>query len=678
MRKQLLVVLAFLLSLVAFGSEAVYEVKEIEVTKNREVPVEVIKSVLESKIGEGYSTETMVEDYKRVKNLEYIDDVVIYPRLYSGGIKLNVEVKEAKNVKELLEAKGIIPLSERETVDKSLIVSAIEIFGNRYVSREDIMKEIPVQVGAYFSRTKVLEGQKNILNTGFFRDVNPEVYRYGDGVLVRYTLMENPVITGVKIQGNTVYSNEELMEEIKTVPGEIYNINTLREDKDRILAKYHENGYILTEFTDIGMNDNYELEFSLSEGVVRDIQLRKMVTKQKGARRRPTDNILKTKEYVVRRELDIKEGEVYNLNDFQSSSRALMRLGHFKSVKPEYKDIPGDPDGKIVVLLFDEERTASLQGAISYGSEVGLLGSISIKDTNWKGRGQELGVTYERSDSDYSRFSIDFQDPWIKDTDRISWGWSIYKSQYEDDDSFLFYDVNTYGAKFNVGKGLTRNLRFSIGTKIEYVEEEDEDGNKTDDYGIFSIYPSLTYDNRNHFWNPTEGEYVKFQVEGGYAGGYDSDVFGNITLEARKYHRGFWKDNTFAYRAVGGIMSDSTKESQRFRVGGGSTLRGYDGSYYRGTEKFTATIENRTQLNDIFGITLFVDAGRAWNQNGRDPKYKETGRDEESFPDDLGVGAGFGFRLNTPLGPLRFDFGWPVGDSDSSGMEFYFNMGHTF
>ena len=55
MRKQLLVVLAFLLSLVAFGAEAVYEVKEIEVTKNREVPVEVIKSVLESKEGEGYS-----------------------------------------------------------------------------------------------------------------------------------------------------------------------------------------------------------------------------------------------------------------------------------------------------------------------------------------------------------------------------------------------------------------------------------------------------------------------------------------------------------------------------------------------------------------------------------------------------------------------------------------------
>lgn len=678
MRKQLLVVLAFLLSLVAFGVEAAYEIKEIEVTKNREIPVEVIKSVLESKIGEGYSTETMVEDYKRVKDLEYIENVTIYPRLYSGGIKLSIEVEEVKNVKELLEAKDIIPLSERETVDKSLIVKAIEIFGNRYVSREDIMKEIPVEVGAYFSRTRVLDGQKNILNMGFFRDVKPEVYNYGDGVLVRYTLMENPVITGVKISGNTVYSTEELMNEIQTKPGEIYNINTLREDKDRILAKYHENGYILTEFIDIGMNDRYELELELGEGVVRDIQLRKMVTKQKGARRQPTDNILKTKEYVVRRELDIKDGEVYNLNDFQSSSRALMRLGHFKNVKPEYKDIPGDPAGKIIVLLFDEERTASLQGAISYGSEVGLLGSISIKDTNWKGRGQELGVTYEKSDSDYSRFSIDFQDPWIKDTDRISWGWSVYKSQYEDDDSFLFYDVDTYGLKFNVGKGLTRNLRFSIGTKVEYVTEDDEDGSRTDSYGLFSIFPSLTYDNRNHFWNPTQGEYARLQLEGGYAGGYESDVFGNVTLEGRKYHRGFSKNNTFAYRAIAGKMTDGTKESQRFRVGGGGTLRGYDGSYYRGKDQLTLTAENRTQLNDMFGIALFVDAGRAWNQDGRDSKYNDTGRDDESIPDDLGIGAGFGFRLNTPLGPLRFDFGWPVGDSDSSGMEFYFNMGHTF
>ncbi len=687
MRKQLLILLTFLISLVAFAEDAVYELKEIEVTQNREIPTEVIKSVMQSKVGESYSTEVMVADYKRIKDLDYVQEVTIHPKIFNGGIKLLVEIKEPKDVKKLLKAKGIIPLSERETIDKSLVVNSIEIYGNRYVSREEIMKNIPVQVGSYFSRTRVLEGQKNILNTGFFRDVKPEVYKYGDGVLVRYTLIENPVITGVKIYGNTVYSEEELMAEIKTKPGEIYNINTLRADKDRVLAKYHEDGYILTEFSDIGISNNYELELRLNEGVIRKIQLRKMVTKQKGARRRPTDNVLKTKDYVITRELDVKEGEVYNLNDFQSSSRALMRLGHFKNVKPEYKDIPGDPNGKILVLLFDEERTASLQGAISYGSEVGLLGSISVKDTNWKGKGQELGVTFEKSNSDYSKFSIDFQDPWIKDTDRISWGWSLYKSQYEDDDSTLYHDVNTYGGKFNVGKGLTRDLRFSIGTKLEYITEDADDddddygnkyGGRTDEYALFSIYPALTYDTRNHFWNPTEGQFIKGQVETGYATGNDADPFSNVTLEYRTYHRGFSKKNTFAYRLVGGIMTDTTKESQRYRVGGGSTLRGYDGSYYRGTKKLTGTIENRTQLNDIFGVTLFVDAGRAWDQNPEDPEYKDKDRDDANFPSDIGVGAGIGLRLNTPLGPLRFDFGWPVGSSDESGMQFYFNMGHTF
>ena len=60
----------------------------------------------------------------------------------------------------------------------------------------------------------------------------------------------------------------------------------------------------------------------------------------------------------------------------------------------------------------------------------------------------------------------------------------------------------------------------------------------------------------------------------------------------------------------------------------------------------------------MLGFVVFVDAGRAWDQDGRDTYYENDG----DFPDDIGVGAGVGMRLNTPLGPLRFDFGWPVGD----------------
>ena len=693
MRKQLIVLMVFLLGLFSFGAESNYSIKKVEVINNREIPFEIILENMRSKEGEKFVTDNMIEDYKSIKGLEYVNDVSIQPTVYDGGIKLTVDITENRDAKSMLEKKGIIPLSERGKVDTSLLVNSIEFIGNHYVSTKELMDKVPVKVGSYFSKNKVIEGHKNLIESGYFRDVIPDAVKSGKGVKVIYEVMENPILNGVNIIGNTVYSTEDLMKVIQTEPGKIFNINTIREDRDRILKKYQDDGYTLTDVTDIGINGNLELEIYLSEGTVRDIQFKKMVTKQKGARRKPTDDVLKTKTYVIERELEFSKDEIFNSNKYDETVKNLMRLGHFKNVKYESRDIPGDPDGKTIILLLDEERTAILQGAISYGSEIGLLGTISIKDTNWKGKGQELGFTFEKSDEDYTSFSINFYDPWIKDTDRISWGWSLYKNSYEDDDSKLFHEIDTIGAKFNIGKGLTKNVRLSLGTKFEYVEEKAQknkfykNGGKyywsnggeevqgiDDDYFIWSLFPSLTYDTRNHFWNPTAGEYAKLQLEGGYAGGYDGDIFGNITLELRKYHRGFFKNNTFAYKVVGGIMTDSTKETQRFWVGGGSTLRGYDGGFFKGTQKIVGTVENRTQINELLGFVVFFDAGRAWNYKGRD---RDNGQDAD-IPDKIATTAGVGLRLNTPIGPLRFDFGWPVGDKMDSGMEFYFNMGQSF
>ncbi|MGY0393935.1 MULTISPECIES: outer membrane protein assembly factor [unclassified Fusobacterium] len=694
MRKRIAGLLIFVLSIFSFADVTNYQVTKVEIINNREIPYEVILGSMKSKEGQKYITEDMISDYKSIKDLEYVDDVSIYPTVYDNGIKLTVDVTEKKDTKKLLESKGIIPLSEREKVDKSIVVSEIDIIGNTHVPTKEIRAMIPVQAGGYFSKNKVIEGHKNLIESGYFRDVMPDVVKSGKGVKVIYHVLENPIINGVNIIGNTVYSTDELMEVIKTEPGKIFNINTIRGDRDRIIQKYQDAGYVLAEVTDIGLNANLELEIYLSEGIVRNIEFKKMVTKQKGARRKATDDVLKTKSYVVERELEFHENEIFNSKKYDDTVQNLMRLGHFKNVKYEARNIPGDPDGKNIVLLLDEERTAILQGAISYGSEIGLLGTISIKDTNWKGKGQELGFTFEKSDEDYSSFSINFYDPWIKGTDRISWGWSIYKNTYEDDDSAIFNEIDTIGAKFNIGKGLSKNVRLSLGTKVEYVEEtSDKDqfierngvtewrsypGREAkgldDKYVIWSIFPSITYDTRNHFWNPTAGEYGKLQLEVGYANGYEGDVFGNITLELRKYHRGFFKKNTFAYRAVTGIMTDTTKEGQRFWVGGGSTLRGYDGGFYKGTKKLVGTIENRTQFNDILGFVVFFDAGRAWDYEGRDLSYQH----DDKFANDVAMAAGVGLRVNTPIGPLRFDFGWPIGNDDASGMEFYFNMGQSF
>lgn len=694
MKKHLIGIISLVASIVSFGAEGEYLVKGVEFKNLNEIPQDVLIQKMSLKKGQVFSTEGLLKDYNNIKKSDYIDELAIYPQVYDGGIKLVVDVKEKKDTKELLEKQGILPASERERVDTTLVVSSLEIIGSVNVPVSEVAKKIPIKVGGYFSKNKIIKGQRELLETGMYREVIPDVYQYPEGLVVVYSVIENPIVNGVQIEGNTKYTTEELKSLVNIEPGKVLNLNNLRDARDKILKKYNEDGYVLAEIEDIDLTGANDLKIVINEGVVDKVNFTKMVTKQKGQRRKATDTLLKTRDYVVDREIEIQPGQVFNINDYNETVSNLMRTGYFKNVKYETKPAPGENQGVDLVLLLEEERTATLQGAISYGSEIGLLGMLSVKDMNWQGKGQELGVTFEKSNENYTSFSLNFSDPWIKGTDRISWGWSLYKNEYENGDSVLFREADTYGAKLNVGKGLTKNLRIGLGTKTEYITEKakkSELANYTNyngvnllekwgdkrSYGLFSIYPSITYDTRNSYWNPTSGWYGKYQVEVGYADTIDSGTFANTTLELRKYHRGLFKSNTFAYRVVGGIMTTTTPESQRFWVGGGSTLRGYDGGFYQGTQKVTATIENRTQINDVLGIVVFSDIGRAWDYQGEDPGYLNQKRNAK-FPDDIGTTVGVGLRVNTPVGPLRFDFGWPVGNSEESGMKFYFNMGQSF
>lgn len=688
MRKHL-IGLALFSSVVAFGANGEYIVNGIEFKNLNEVPQEVLLQKMSLKKGQKFSTEKLLKDYNNIKNSDYVDQLSIYPEVKNGGIELVVDVKEKRNSRELLEKQGIIPATDRVGADPSLIVSSIEIMGATNVPMSEVMKEVPLKAGGPFSRNRVIRGQRALLETGYYKEVIPDVYQYPEGLVVEYYVVENPIVRGVTIEGCTKYTPEELRKLIDIEPGKVLNLRALKEARDKILKKYNDDGYVLAEIIDLDMTKSNNLKIVIREGVVDKVTYSEMVTKQKGRRRKASDNTLKTKDYVIEREIEIQQGKVFNINEYNETVTNLMRTGLIKNVKYETTGVPGQPNKVDLNLLLEEERTATLQGAISYGSEIGLMGMLSLKDINWKGKGQELGVTFEKSNKDYTSFAINFSDPWIKGTDRISWGWSIYKNEYENDDSVLFHNTDTYGARINIGKGLSKYVRLGIGTKAEYITEkarsdfwmypkslQDKWGEKRS-YGLYSIYPSISYDSRNNYWNPTEGFYAKYQIELGYADTVDSGAFANTTLELRKYHRGFFKKNTFAYKLVAGIMTDSTPESQRFWVGGGSSLRGYEGGFFQGTEKLVGTIENRTQINDVLGVVLFSDIGRAWSYKGKDPGYLSEHRDKK-FPDSIATTVGVGLRVNTPVGPLRFDFGWPVGDKEESGMKFYFNMGQSF
>ena len=311
MRKHLIGIISLMASVISFGAEGEYLVKGVEFLNLNEIPQDVLIQKMSLKKGQVFSTEGLLKDYNNIKTSDYIDELAIYPQVYDGGIKLIVDVKEKRDTKQLLEKQGVIPSSERERVDTSLIVASLEIVGSVNVPVNEVAKQIPIKVGGYFSKNKILQGQRELLETGMYREVIPDVYQYPEGLVVVYSVIENPIINGVTITGNTKYPVEDLKNLINIQPGKVLNLNELRDARDKILKKYNEDGYVLAQIEDIDLIGGNNLEIIINEGTVDKLNFTKMVTKQKGQRRKATDNLLKTKDYVVEREIEIKPGEVF-------------------------------------------------------------------------------------------------------------------------------------------------------------------------------------------------------------------------------------------------------------------------------------------------------------------------------------------------------------------------------
>lgn len=299
-------------------------IKNIVFKNLKEIPEEILKEKMSLKVGDKFSANNMKSDFSFLKTMKYIEDVTVTPEVKDGELVVSVEIKEKENTKELLKSDNIVPVSERNTDDSASIIKRIEIYGCKNVSEEDVKKRLKINIGGVFSKEKVLEGREEILKMGYFRDVSPDAFQYENGIYVKYSVLENPVITGIDITGNKIISTDKLLEGIKTKVGEIYNTDTLREDAEKIIKKYQEKGYVIATIADMRFNEKNILKIVISEGVVSKIEFKGVEQKEEKA---GVKNIteseelkeikIKTKDYIIERELELKTGEVLNLISFK-------------------------------------------------------------------------------------------------------------------------------------------------------------------------------------------------------------------------------------------------------------------------------------------------------------------------------------------------------------------------
>jgi len=547
-------------------------------------------------------------------------------------------------------------------------ITAIVVQGNENISKDLIISQIASNLGDVFSKENIEKDIKAVYDLGYFKDVQVKLEAFRDGYKVVFIVVENLPIKEINIEGNTVVSVEEMREVMILREGQIFCHKILKNDLDRISQLYKDRGYLLINIKEVNFDEEGRLWINISEG-----RLEKIVIEGND----------KTKEKVIIREMSIEPGDLFNFEKAKKSLQNIYNLGYFEDVSMKLE--PGSEEDTIVLVIkVIEKNTGKFGIGAGYNSEEGLMGFASYEEKNLFGGGQKVEAKLEVGGR--TTYKVSFLEPWLADTP-TSFGFEVYdqiasKENKENTTVIGEYDMERLGGRLILGRKISDSFKLGLELKSEKVIYELISGILPDDTNegwTNSLTPNIYYDTRDNVFEPTSGWYHSFSLEkaGGFLGGdYDFTKY-NLTLRAyistqfiedvvdigsiKKITDNLSK-GVLALRAIGGIADTDLPSFALYQVGGMNTLRGYHFGEFSGDKSLVFNGEYRLPLAKNFQAVLFVDWGQAWD-------YGESINFE-----DLKFGKGIGVRFDTPLGPIRLDYGI---NEEGEGQT-YFSIGHTF
>ena len=658
----------------------------IQFTKLNEITPDVLIPEMPVKTGDTYSNKTLSDIYLALKRLGYVAEANVIPRIRGNVVNIEVQVAEVENAGTVLQRQRMQEEMQKET---EYTVANVDIEGTNKRDKAEHLKDLPIKAGDIFIPQRAVDGAQKIFKSGYFATVEPKIDRKADNtVSIVYQVQENPDVQSINFEGNTLYKDEELEKALGIKRGEILNGNLLNPDDNGILKLYAKDGYSSARVETINVSNEGVVNIGLTEGVVDSVTFEKAPEKNDNERQSSKRSTLRTKPYVFERYQELKPGQIFQEKNIESTVKELYRTGMFTKIVPSIEGKEDDPNARVIKLLVEERPTTSINGSISYGTSVGLVGELKLSDSNFLGRGQDAGITLSASNKGDKTFELSWFDPWLKGTEQVQLGGAVYWTQSVDDNAEAdeVEKVKKYGTRWTIGKGLNKDIGVSFSARYDNYKELFGNKKVNDKYKLFAMGPTITLDTRDNKFSPTKGLYATMSYERGELI-KDPRKYDQFETDLRAYHPTFFGEkNVMAYRAAWGTTGSGTPEALRFSIGGAESVRGYDYSAFDGFDKFHATIENRTKINDTLQLVAFFDIGNAWQKDSRDPVtgkkiYKPNRKDAHDFK-DLKKGYGVGVRLNTPIGPLRFDYGWPMdpekkGEKKDKG-KFYFSFGQSF
>lgn len=590
-------------------------------------------------------------------------------------------------------------------------VSVVTFEGNVLFDGKQLRKSMDLRESGWFwSRPfeeSVLERDLDAIrdryrNAGYLEcNVEKSVRRSPDGrkasVNIKIAEGKRTVVGDIAFEGNRVFTTGELAALIETKQGEPFLEQTVEEDRHRILTAYGGKGYLVTrvEAETADRNGVRTLRFSIDEG--RPVAIGKIILR----------GTVRTKEKVLRRELLVHEGDPYDYGAILKSQQRLYRLGFLGSARFEPLRIGEQEDVKDILLSVEERPAGALELGFGYGNLDRFRGSVQLSHSNLWGTARTASIRFEGSDiAEQAIFT--FREPWLfgeRLEARLRLTWSD-TTRLNPDTREIYYQTRKSEVSTGVEKTIDE-LKLSLVYQFENVQNYNVATGAVlsrDDVGrvlVSSVTPGLIWDLRDDPFNPRRGSLHGIAVKEAPKALASEAYFTKATFQSSWFIPvGKTMVIALSGRAGRAWPHGETTEvplHERFYTGGGSTIRGYlqdsvgprkvniDGTITPtgGDRMVLMNLEFRIGRPEGLGVVFFADSGNVWVNEAVD------------F-DSLRASAGIGIRYQTPVGPLRLDYGQktnrqgarflpsavpgapPVIVQGESPGEVHFNIGHAF
>ena len=669
-------------------------VREVKIQGNSQIGRDKIETAL------GITPRTILDHGKVTEGVDKVR------KLYNEQGYVSAKVDYALSVESSNQAVLVLDIVE----GNRLLIKKVSFEGNRTFSEGELRGLIATKEEWIFSfitnrgvlDRDILTNDIAILSNHYYdhgyidhKIDEPVILRDRDGleVVIRVDEGQQYRVGKVEIGGDLLQDGKQMLKRVKLTTGQIFRGSRLREDITTITDMYSDKGFAFVQVDPV-------TKINAPEKKV-DVAL--VITKGPPVyfNRVLIAGNTKTRDKVVRRELEATEQELYSGSKITQSRNALQRTGYFEDVQLTTKKT-AQPDTVDLLVDVKEGPTGTFSIGAGYSGGSGFLFNAGVSEKNLFGRGQSLNGTFAIG-SERQDFIVSYNEPYFNDT-KVALGITGFNTETDYPD----FDERKLGMAVTTSyplRGFTlpfwgdRKSEASIGsdelnrdaplTLWDYMRgtmayeftkdtishiESGAPASISDAKGsslTSAVIPGFTYDSRDHFFNPTEGTKSLFAVKIAGLGG--DSRFVKTDIGGRWYYP-LLKDPNWGgsyVLALGGALgygvgyakSSSSGHDlplfERYFPGGINSVRGYadrslgpkeDGDVVGGDKQAIMNVELLFPIAEQYGLrgVAFFDVGQAFSSS-QNISWGE-------FRRSVGMGA----RWMSPFGPLRVELGFPL------------------